>query len=707
MPKGLNSFKKKSILAIILAIIVLFITNLSAYASITKVEEKERTVSRNFWNWWIPVEVVASGSEISDKILPQIPDFTVEKTAKTGIADDKLVFVNSDIEYTIKITNNGDTELKNIEVTDKIPEQTTFVSMDNQNNGNTIKENDIITGVIWKVSIPAKKSIEVKFKVKVNQEASGVISNVAIVNGRESNEEKTSIIKSEKTSEIIDGLEVATLGDKIRYKITATNTGNISGTTTIKDTVPIGTELIESSVEDSGEISIIEDGRKQILWDVEIPANNKIERTFIVEVKDIKQKIENIATVGGVPTNPDIIETEDRREQKGTVTVKGVKSSTESVSTPMDVVFVLDTSGSMKFGLNNNSASEDSRAKSMVNAVNSSIKTIMSKNADSRIGVVGFSGDASTIIPLEKYDQNINYLTREYSENNKSDTQKIVSNVGDKKSRTVTGGTNTQAGIKEGAEMLINSKNKKYTTTIDGNEITVTRTPVLILVTDGEPTYYYESEKAKGNRIGDGMAEHNDENYYYWTIRTAKFYKNQITSKYYKGTTNNSKVFTIGIGMSGDKATTTLNPNETNVKNCDLNGYSDGMIGKYRNQTGKLYDLLNSNKSPYAYDYADATKTGSLTEEDIKNFLITSIENSQETSSVRKISDEENKNRKIILSDFDVKKEFNLTVGETVYNTVDSAKKYGYLKQNTDGNYYIDLTLIDRDTNVDVLYWKK
>ena len=306
--------------------------------TITRVEEQEKLVSRDFWDWWTPSSVIAGNSAVADKIIPQTPDFTVEKTATTGVSEDKLVYANKNITYTIKVTNNGEQELKNIEITDKIPEQTTFVSIDDaQNSGTTILENDTVIGLKWIVTVPAKESIEVKFTVKVNENATGTISNAAIVNGKESNEEKTSIINAKKSSKIIeknnvevkDGLEVAKLGDKIKYTITATNTGDVLGKITIEDTIPVGTELIESSVTDSGKVTTTTDNRKQISWDVELNGNSTIERTFIVEVKDINGEIENVATVGGVPTNPDKKDTADIKVVKEVVGIKRDKENLE------------------------------------------------------------------------------------------------------------------------------------------------------------------------------------------------------------------------------------------------------------------------------------------------------------------------------------------------------------------------------------------
>ena len=368
----------------------------------------------------------------------------------------------------------------------------------------------------------------------------------------------------------------------------------------------------------------------------------------------------------------------------------------------MDVVFVLDTSGSMTYSLEgkNEMAVEDSRAKAMVNAVNSSIKTIMSKNKDSRVGVVGFSGDASTIIPLGNYAQGIDYLTREYSAGDRrhDSSQTIKSNVGNKSSREVTGGTNTQSGIKLGAEMLTSAQNTTTATVKlkDGTTKTITRTPLLILVTDGEPTYYYASETATGKVNGHGYADETDEDYYYWTLITAKYYKDQITNKYYQNTDKTAKTFTIGIGLSGNEAVAMLDPTEKNVNACNNNN----------SQQKALYNLITNNGkiAPGAYSYADGSKTGEITESDLTDFLNTSIDSSSDNEENRAITTEESKARRVELGDINISKEFELKIGEKTYSSISAAQNAGYLKKDSKG-YYIDLTKVERSTTVDVTYW--
>ena len=528
----------------------------------------------------------------------------------------------------------------------------------------------------------------------------------------------------------------------VYYKLIIKNPGNVTVTTkTLTDTLPLRLRLLSvagtdisgypqngtDSNKDSWSVSKETDSRVKLDWTVSnLTAGETRELVIKAQVipeseyKDICKETGNESTDLKSINNEVFMDNEKKDEVSidleeikitGNITIKGVTSSTEKVNTPMDVVFVLDTSGSMTYGLNNKNTSEDSRAKAMVNAVNSSIKTIMSKNADSRIGVIGFSDASSTIIPLGKYDQNTDYL--KYSAEIKGRpgwpggqqeiTQKIISNVGNTSERTVTGGTNTQSGIKAGAEMLMDAQNKQYEIT---EKLKVTRTPVLILVTDGEPTYYYANETATETRIGDGGATiASDEDYYYWTIRTAKYYKDQITKKYYPKEEDTSKVFTIGIGMSGYEATVLLDPNETNVKACDTNGYN---YWGNRNQAGKLYDLLNKYGTPYAYDYADGTKSGSLNEKDIEEFLIKSIEQSSENIiEERSVTLEESTSRIIRLKNLDDTKKFVLTIGEVTYNSIDSAKNAGYLKGDSTNGYYLDFTRVDVSSNISLTYFQK
>ena len=879
--------------------------------TVTRVEEEEKLVSKDFWDWWTPASVLATAaSAVSDTIVPTTPDFTVEKFATTK-SGENVVYAGENITYTIKVTNNGEKDLNNIEITDKIPENTTFVSFDDAFNiikGKTvIGENDEVVGVKWIVSVPGHKenedanSVFVRFTVNVNKmmlvemddgeiaevPTTGTIANTAIANGQESNEEKTAIITSNKTSEITrDGskVEVAKIGDEITYTIKVTNTGEVDGVTTISDNVPTGTILKENSAEGA----IISENNTKLEWkNVTVPAGESVSKTFIVIVDNFddltENKITNVATVGGketdevedpiaiditvskdwkdendqdgyrpeeiyvnlltdgkvkttvevkadeqgnwsyvfenlpkfengkeivytvtendvekytteitgsvaegfvitnthTPTTKNVVLTkiwddngnelkkrpgsvtfrinnknyvlsalkdEDKTTlnewtltvklpinntdtvsevpvkgyttiygedgltvtnqimQPGKVTINSLKQSSEKINAPVDVVFVLDTSDSMN---------ENNKKANMVNAVNNTISNIMKLNSDSRVGIVGYAGwkennsqdhseHPSVIVPLDNY--------KTITENYISLSGNVI-NVNDAitkgESRTITGGTYTQAGIKLGAEQLIiGSENKTYTgKTKDGLEYTTTRVPMLVLVTDGVPTYYIEADNAqivegtKGqlgiNVKGNGTERFVTSDYYYWTIRTAKYYKDEVTKAYYgENSKNTSKVFTIGIGLNNNnRAKVMLNPNK------------DTIDAQLRRNDGLYIKLQENDNNPYKYDYADASTTTAFSSVELEQFLKESIFGSlPNLPTIRTITAEETTSRKIYLPNIDTNKEFKLIIGTNTYNTFKEAS--AYIKGDATSGYYVDLTSVSKTATVEVSYWE-
>ena len=247
--------------------------------------------------------------------------------------------------------------------------------------------------------------------------------------------------------------------------------------------------------------------------------------------------------------------------------------------------------------------------------------------------------------------------------------------------------------------MLTSNQNTTTATVTlkDGTTKTITRTPLLILVTDGKPTYYYGNATATGKVNGQGYTNETNENYYYWTLRTAKYYKDQITNKYYQNTDKTAKVFTIGIGLSGNEAVAMLDPTEKNVNACNNNN----------SQQKALYKLITNNGkvAPGAYSYANGSKTGEIEESDLTGFLNTSIDSSTDNEKNRAITTEESKARRVELGTINEEKEFSLTVGTDSYTSLNAAMKAGYVKKATSTTYYLDLSEISRSTNVEIVYW--
>ena len=230
--------------------------------TITRVEEQEKLISEAFWDWWQPMKVAVTPTNIG----VQIPQITVKKAAITGVGEDQFIYAGQDITYVIAVTNNGEIDVENIEVTDRIPQNTTFVSIedafilrnvDEELSSETVGTKttvgtDAVAGVKWVVSIPAGETVIARFTVNVNEDTTGTILNTAIANGEESNggePTKTAIIKANKSSVITrneEEVEVAKIGDLITYTITGENTGDVEGTTYITDKVPEGTKFVSA-----------------------------------------------------------------------------------------------------------------------------------------------------------------------------------------------------------------------------------------------------------------------------------------------------------------------------------------------------------------------------------------------------------------------------------------------------------------------------
>ena len=132
-------------------------------------------------------------NEVTNHVVK--PHITTEKVSnpKTG----STVKYGEIITYTIKVKNDG-TETKTVDITDNIPLNTEFDSV--QDEGTTITNNGKVTGVKWTKTIPANTTtpITVSFKVKVTGNVAQKIENKAIVDNEETNKTEHKIVKDIK-----------------------------------------------------------------------------------------------------------------------------------------------------------------------------------------------------------------------------------------------------------------------------------------------------------------------------------------------------------------------------------------------------------------------------------------------------------------------------------------------------------------------------
>ncbi len=266
---------------------------------------------------WSPMDFEVQSA--SAKIDGEKSKVTIEKKAETKTGSN-IVSQGEEIEYTLIATNNSAEDLKGIEVADNIPEKTTYVENSATENANIVTENDRVIGLKWYVDISAGESAQLKFKVKVNEDATGTISNVALTNGNTPSDiVRTAIITAEKNGTISrDGVilekQPAKLNDIITYTINVENTGDIEGTTIVKDQ-KLG-EILNSKIGEMYGDVIITDNNGQKEYspeelingiEVNIKEKSKVTVTFSIKVVKIDGKIINFATTGDneEPTNED------------------------------------------------------------------------------------------------------------------------------------------------------------------------------------------------------------------------------------------------------------------------------------------------------------------------------------------------------------------------------------------------------------------
>ena len=293
--------------------------------------------------------------------------------------------------------------------------------------------------------------------------------------------------------------------------------------------------------------------------------------------------------------------------------------TTSQTEVAFDVMFVLDTSGSMNSG-------EGSKAQVAVNAVNSAMKALLdgSGKEHNRVGIVTFGDTMSNDnirLPLDHYSHtrnSDNYIEYKYtgsfwegyeatlaarSSNNQEYTTSFSMN---------SNNTYTQGGIAWGINQLIASSKPD-----DG----LVHYPVVILLTDGEPNRYssnYESVDNSGENCGTSNNQGGATGGNY-TVRTALAYKTKLTNVYqerYQDADLAAKFYTIGQGISdsNDYAKAVLNPTASNITAAG---------GNLKNALFPRNTTVND-----TFSYADAYYGGEMTEEqltDVFNSIIDSI----------------------------------------------------------------------------------
>ena len=304
--------------------------------------------------------------------VKDINDISVVKEQKVNgnvIPNGTEVKLGQKITYTITVTNEGNTTLKDVVVNDTIFGIAGELNI-KPTAGVTVS-GDKTNGYVFTIGeLPARATKVITAEYTVIEadisENSKEIRNVATVNAKTTGgdpvDPETSEVDvvTEKGKPIIDVVKTSTLkeingkkndniaeyGDIITYTITATNTGIISGDVTITDKVPTGTELYRNGTTNLTAEELNELETEAGLTKVLNVAPNGGKSTITFSVKVTAKPGEDILNTATVNNDGEITEESDNgNDVEKTVSVTA-KSQTSTIKNS-NVVIVLDVSGSM------------------------------------------------------------------------------------------------------------------------------------------------------------------------------------------------------------------------------------------------------------------------------------------------------------------------------------------------------------------------
>ncbi len=460
----------------------------------------------------LPLTLVADSAQNVIKVYYEEPNITA---TKTNNSKGKKLVEGDKVEYIINVTNNGNVS-GDATITDEIPEGLKDISFATTKIG----ENDTVQlngrTITWnvkdlKVGEREKRTIKITATV-VAVEKETTITNTVKVDGKptdettitvtkpiiESSKTATTILKRDNKGNVIPDQDStkAEVGDTIIYTITATNKSDVESDIEISDDLSnLPVTFIDGSIKVNGSTSTkakYENGK--VTYKSTLAANATVTLEFRVTVNEgtsVKTVIRNVAIVNG-----------EEKDATTTVVKKVcVKTTAETVNS-LDMILVLDVSGSMK---------ENSRLTNLKSAAKNLTNKLFSVQTDSTLTLITYSKTASE--------------PTTYQYNQKAQALKAIKNL------KADGGTNFYKALEK---------------TIDAVGDNPNRNTIVVFLTDGAPTFYTKDGEP-GNHLVTSSNRSDDKNYEN-NLRPQIIQKAQeLKAK------PNTTIYSIGVGIAGNE----------------------------------------------------------------------------------------------------------------------------------------------------------
>ena len=235
---------------------------------------------------------------------------------------------------------------------------------------------------------------------------------------------------------------------------------------------------------------------------------------------------------------------------------------TTSITSPLDVVLILDNSDSMRTNYVGTGSARKTRMQSVVEAANKLLAELTAEGSDVRLGIASYGLNAATVLPFDKYDGGVELQVNNYT---RSGVITAYNSAGQRIDRNYQSGgyemnTNIQAGFELGVEMLANATN------------TANRKPVVILLTDGAANTARDTlfDRDRNGTVRQVYHSSNiDPMIALSTLLSNAYKRADVEDRYGKA----PMIYGIGVDLSGsDGSNAIINPKDNfNASNSNAN----------------------------------------------------------------------------------------------------------------------------------------